>query len=386
MKPRLCLYLFLLLAARSAAQLSWTTETVTTGVSLHGNSALVQGTGGVAGIAYFKSDGELNYASRSSGGTWSNAAAIETNQNSNLMGLSVKLTSGGDPRIAFFAPAGGARNGDARYASRTSGVWSVEDIATTGVSGEYLHLALAGDNTARVAYTRGSAAMVFGSNASGSWTTENIITTNGVPAFLRLNASGQPFVAFNDSGNTGNLQIATNPTGALWGFEDAILGFAGNSPSVSMRLNGDNPVFSFVDGGSLMLATKFGGGWTVETVVASGVANKSSLALDANGNPFIAYQTTGNVVEIASYNGVGWVSDTIGNGTLGISQGEQFDFAGGRLGLSFLTSGGDLAYSYASVSAIPEPSTYAILAGAGALGLAAWRKRRGASRQLTASS
>lgn len=48
----------------------------------------------------------------------------------------------------------------------------------------------------------------------------------------------------------------------------------------------------------------------------------------------------------------------------------------GSVGLSFQLTGGHIALDNVSVSAIPEPSTYAAIFGATALGLAAWRRRR----------
>jgi hypothetical protein len=69
-----------------------------------------------------------------------------------------------------------------------------------------------------------------------------------------------------------------------------------------------------------------------------------------------------------------WVSDTFGGGGLSVAQGESLDLLNGRLALTYM-SGSDLMYSYASVSAVPEPSTYAAIAGCGALGLAVWRRR-----------
>ncbi|PAW66058.1 MAG: hypothetical protein B9S34_09020 [Opitutia bacterium Tous-C1TDCM] len=362
-------------AARVAAQLTWSTETVVTGIGFSGDrrAALALGAGGTAGIAYFTGDGMVNYAGRSAGGAWTNDAAIDDRGNFNYAGISVRLTAAGDPRIGYFSVNGL----DARYASRTGSTWSTENIATTGNVGEYIHLGLASDGTARVAYGGNSNSLNFASRASGAWVAENI-TSNGIPAFLRLNGSNVPFVAMVDSQNTGDLRIFSNPTGSSWVSATAVAGFGGNSTTLSFRLNGTDAALSWVDNGALKFARSTGGVWGApETVVASGVSNNaSSLALDGSGNGYIAYETGAGTVHVARYNGSAWVSDSFGSGVLGFGQGETLDFLNGTLGLAYVTGGGDLAYAFASVSAIPEPSTYALCAGLGALGLALWRRTR----------
>lgn len=370
MKTILCFALLLLATNRVSAQLTWTTETAVTGANAV-TPALTLGASGTAGIGYFDTGGFLNYAGRSSGGTWTTNTSIEDRGTINPLGLSVRLTTAGDPRIAFFSTS----NFDGRYATRTAGSWTVENVVTTGAAGEYIHLGLASDGTARAAYGSNSNSLNYASNASGSWVTENI-TTNGIPAFLRLNASNVPFIAFVDSQNTGDLRIASNPTGSSWVFNTAVAGFGGTSSTVSLRLNGSEAAVSWVESGALKLARSTGGVWATETVVASGVSNAaSSLALDAAGNAYIAYGLSSGGLGVASFNGSAWVSDSFVSGTLSAGQGESLDFLNGTLGITYLGTGGNLMYSFATVSAIPEPSTYAAIAGIGVLGLAVWRRR-----------
>jgi hypothetical protein len=103
----------------------------------------------------------------------------------------------------------------------------------------------------------------------------------------------------------------------------------------------------------------------------------TSLVIDANGHSHIAFQTTGNTVRVANYDGLGWTIDTLANGTLSGAQGESLDYLNGTLGLAYVDAGGNLSFAHAGVSAIPEPSTYALFAGLGALALARWRRRVG---------
>ena len=373
-RPLLLLALAALSAARVSAQLTWSTETVASGIGFSGDRrpALTLGASGTAGIAYFTGDGMVNYAGRSAGGAWTTNTAIDDRGNFNYLGLSVRLTAAGDPRIGYFSVNGF----DARYASRTGGVWSTENIATAGATGEYIHLGLASDGTARVAYGSNSNSLNFASRASGTWAAENV-ATNGIPSFLRLNGSNVPFIAMVDSQDSGDLKIFSNPTGTSWVSATAVAAFGGSSPTVSFRLHGTDAALSWVEGDALKFARSTGGVWGApETVVASGVGNNaSSLALDASGNGYIAYETGTGTVQVARYTGSAWVSDSFGSGVLGFGQGESLDFFNGTLGFAYVTGGGDLAYSFASVSAIPEPSTYALCAGLGALGLALWRRR-----------
>jgi hypothetical protein len=377
MKTTPSLLLCLLGASPLSAQLAWTTETIVVGANAV-MPALAQGASHTAGVAYFDTAGFVNYASRSAGGVWTTNTAIEDRGSFNFLGLSVKLTAAGDPRIGFFTVNGF----DGRYASRTAGVWTVENIATTGAAGEYVHLGLASDGTPRAAYGSNSNSLNYASRATGSWVTENL-TTNGIPSFLRLGAGDVPFIAFVDSQGTGDLRIASNPTGSNWVYSTAVSGFSGTASTLSFRLNGSDAAVSWVDSGALMLARSTGGVWSTQTVVASGVSNAgTSLALDGAGNGYIAYNLLTGGVGVASYNGTAWVSDTFGSGALSVAQGESLDLLNGRLALTY-TSGSDLMYSYASVSAVPEPSTYAAIAGGGVLGLAVWRRRRSRAGGIT---
>jgi hypothetical protein len=102
---------------------------------------------------------------------------------------------------------------------------------------------------------------------------------------------------------------------------------------------------------------------------------------DGSSIGFSVFDVTGNaVVQSASFVSgstltTGWVQ-------------QSFTFTAPSTSLSFriqdLTTalqgaGTDVRADLASVSAIPEPSTYAAIFGAAALGFAVWRRRRGAA-------
>jgi hypothetical protein len=355
-----------LLARPLNAQLIWSTETAVASGGPHSDKSmpsLALSVNGDPRIAYFTAGGDVNFVERNSG-VWTDEF-VASRGAANILGISLKLTSTSDPRIGFFSFANGASADDARFAARTSGSWSVEDIETTGFTGEYLHLALAGDDTPRAAFINSTlSALDFSSKATGSWVTESV-TGRGAPAFLRLNSADQPFIAFKDDADS-QLKVASNTSGS-WTIDTAVPTFdASGFRSISMRLDGNDPLISWVDSTGVHLATKSGGIWTVENAVVDATLNKdvSSLAVDANGNAYIAYQTSANVVNVAYQSGGSWFTSTVDNGTLGSGLGESLQIEGGILGLAYNSSAGDLNFAFSAFAAVPEPEDYAaVIAG-----------------------
>lgn len=108
-----------------------------------------------------------------------------------------------------------------------------------------------------------------------------------------------------------------------------------------------------------------------------------------NADPFtidLTSLTSGNVAGLATgFSTNASYSFTLVSTTTGISgfSTDKFylDTSGfantfdGTWALALANSGNDLALTYTSASAVPEPSTYALLAGFAALGLVTWRRR-----------
>jgi len=121
------------------------------------------------------------------------------------------------------------------------------------------------------------------------------------------------------------------------------------------------------------------------------LAVNGTLTLSAtSGNPFtldLTSLTSGNATGLAAnFDATSDYSFTFLTTTAGVSGFSSDAFAiatshfsnpfSGTWSVSLTNSGRDLSLNYAgSASAIPEPSTYAALAGIAALGLAAWRRR-----------
>jgi hypothetical protein len=119
----------------------------------------------------------------------------------------------------------------------------------------------------------------------------------------------------------------------------------------------------------------------------------STLTFDITGfNPALTYDIylvanldsyfdgAGKNATATGLNSVGPVGITNDSSIVTLTQGTNWilleDVQPTALGAISLVIGNDVGVTALQISAIPEPSTYALLAGLGALGFAAWRRSR----------
>ena len=214
------------------------------------------------------------------------------------------------------------------------------------------------------------------------------------PIDLAFDTSGNLFISdYIGAANSGNAIMKVAPGGGA--ATTFVSGSQLNSP-FGLAFNSTGTLFvSNRDNGSISQIATNG---TVSTFLgASTFSEPNDLVFDSSGNLFVSSFNTGAISKVVgtTVSSFGNVSNALGlafnpvTGSLLVaSQGGSSIYeigAGGGSSSQFAYFGGDSPqYVAFAPSAIPEPSTYAAIAGAAMLGLAVWRRRRAKSAAATA--
>ena len=238
------------------------------------------------------------------------------------------------------------RDAKVKYACEKGGNWTVENVDSTGHTGEFASLALDAKGNPHIAYGKAyrnshDFDLKYASkNGNGSWTVETADGRSrccagwktvevGWWASLALDARGNPHIAYYDKSliregeEANNLKYA-NKSGSNWTCETVdSTGDVGKHTSLALDAKGD-PHIAYSDNTKhtnrlLKYASKKGGNWTAEIVPtppgSMGIMG-CSLAVDAEGNPHIAYyemtiwMKKGNL-KYASKSGGSWTVETV---------------------------------------------------------------------------
>jgi len=245
-------------------------------------------------------NGRLKYASKA-GGVWTIDNVAASGIPSVFTGVpsaSLALNSNGDPGVAYFD----ITNKYLRYASKSGGVWATELVDNSGTADQYCSLALDPQGNPRISYLDATNHRLrFAAKNSGIWTLETADgpagSNLGYYNSLAIDAQGGPHIAYSDFGNF-RLKYAVGLGGGAWGVETVYEAGVSNPLYISLALDPQgNPHISYYDATELDLkyASKVGGVWTIETVDPSYFTGYfTSLRLDSEGYPHIGYYDPAN--------------------------------------------------------------------------------------------
>lgn len=229
----------------------------------------------------------------------------------------------------------------------------------------------------------------FGENDAGAANGGTVTTVVDHVGSLNLTASGAVTYTNTTAGAASSLAAAFGAGGSFSGTEDSSL-----TPDSSFivegwfYLNGTPPATTsllYYNGNPSNNGIGLYVWGTRLDVMQGGKSDVIAGQLNADQWNYVAlvyangsYQAYINSDSVASYTGSSSFNDfTGGGGGLGTYIGPGFAGSIDELRVSSFTGSFSTSMlSYNSISAVPEPSTYAALAGLAALGLVAWRRRQ----------
>jgi len=132
----------------SAAQLTWTVQTVDAAADVGEYTSLAIDSAGNLHASYWDQHwNDLKYA-RKIGGTWTTPMPVDTVGEIGYLGTAIDVDSTNNPHISYYDYT----NGDLKYARWTGSSWNLQTVDSTGVVGAHSSLALDSNNRAHIIY------------------------------------------------------------------------------------------------------------------------------------------------------------------------------------------------------------------------------------------
>jgi autotransporter-associated beta strand protein len=213
-------------------------------------------------------------------------------------------------------------------------------------------LTISGAVTGSTSFTKSGAGTLTLSNGANSYSGGTIISAGTLNLTGSLTSATNGVTVGSGATLAGTGSIAGPTTLSSGGFVAPASGSIGTLSLASFTFNG---------GGTLNLG--LGSGSSSDTLAITGAFTKGSA-----GTYTIDFGNTGTA-------GNTYTLATFGSGNTTFASGNDFTFANLASGVAGTFSLSSTALTF-STTAIPEPATYAALAGLGILGMAVYRRRR----------
>ena len=277
---------------------SWDVETVNAGRDVYTGICLAYDPFGNPGLTY--GWGKLYYSHWTSGSGWATEVVSTTARNDVT---ALVYDASGNPRVAYWDTG---RSGGLMYATKVSGVWSIQKV-DAGAAARYKDIALDPEGNPAIAYCDDpdgdgwlDAALFAHWNGNG-WDTETIDvgdTGTGVMISLVYGDDGYPSVVYyKPTGVKGESDVLYRHwDGSAWTTETVYTGQYPADESLAVSSTGV-PYVSYSAGGNVNIAHRTDGGWTNE-IVGKGSNWVTSLALNGDDVPCVSY-TNGNLLTYA---------------------------------------------------------------------------------------
>ncbi|WP_225919216.1 PEP-CTERM sorting domain-containing protein [Actomonas aquatica] len=262
-------------------------------------------------------------------------------------------------------------------------------ISSVGAQTVYLNDTFENDTLGAAPATAAAArqtTIITGSGVIGTDQAARINDVGGDAAYLEYNVGDAPLGSLYISFDLQNL--VPNPTGSAT--QPLIFGFSDWNTTTSYALNSNGTrgvgMWFYANGASGTLRLRDDSGSSILTTTYDMTALQSvEIFINDHGTNTLAYTRpdTSGVATLAANSAAFYVNGSLLGDSMGFTMGAGTTDGDATLGRFGFYSGGTNVSDFAidniyasSLSAVPEPSTYAAIFGAAALGLAAWRRRR----------
>ncbi|MCL4232930.1 MAG: hypothetical protein KJ042_00245 [Deltaproteobacteria bacterium] len=200
----------------------------------------------------------------------------------------------GDLHIAYYEEL----NGDLRYATNKSGVWSVQTVLSEGNVGRHVDLALDADGFAHIScYDASNSRLLHVSNETGVWAAQqaDLTTWNvGWDSSIAIGRDGAVHIAYYDV-TFARLKLTRRPAGSGVWTSQTVLNAPARDPGVIVDGNGHVHI-GYRTGAGLGFATNQSGSWLFDDLEA-GTFGPLAVARAPDATPAYLYhdQTTGEL-------------------------------------------------------------------------------------------